>query len=154
MPDLEQTLWAACAADRAYLADLGPTEVQPTLELGARMSAAMEWGLTRSDRVLVLGSDAPTLPPRLLLAALRALERADVVLGPTADGGYCLVGVRGARAREQGRTAALLPPWYDVDTPEDLRLLRLHLALDPGAATATATWLRARVTYFDPDQSP
>ncbi|RLB57092.1 MAG: hypothetical protein DRJ42_01305 [Deltaproteobacteria bacterium] len=45
------------------------------------------------------------------------------------------------RARAIGVTVALLPPWYDVDTPQDLRLLRLHVALDPSRARVTAARL-------------
>lgn len=70
------------------------------------------------------------------------------VLGPATDGGYYLVGLRErllpifsgiewstpqvlrqtvARLSESGATLALLPPWYDVDGPDDVELLRGHL---------------------------
>ncbi|MBK8591225.1 MAG: hypothetical protein IPN77_19275 [Sandaracinaceae bacterium] len=47
------------------------------------------------------------------------------------------------------RPAQRLAPWYDVDTPSDLRLLRLHLRLDPRAAPATSEQLSTR-----PPRSP
>jgi hypothetical protein len=37
--------------------------------------------------------------------------------------------------------AAVLEPWYDVDDVDDLRLLRLELALQPNAAPRTAAML-------------
>jgi rSAM/selenodomain-associated transferase 1 len=155
-------LWAASEADREPLAELhpdAPVRLQPRGDLGERMEAAMADALSRHDKALVVGSDVPTLPARRLGAAVAALEEADVVLGPAADGGYYLVGARGwalafgrgvrwstrhaltdtlAAARAAGRRPTLLAPWYDVDTPEDLRLLRAHLAVRRDAAPATA----------------
>ncbi len=133
--------------------------VQPEGDLGHRMATA----LASADRAVVIGSDAPTLPPRIVDSALELLNRRDVVLAPASDGGYVLLGARVpmydiltgvrwstryalaetvARAREHGRTVGLLEPWYDVDTPEDLRLLRAHLAVRPEAAVHTARALR------------
>jgi rSAM/selenodomain-associated transferase 1 len=127
---------------------------QPGGGLGQRLTTVLADALARAGRALVIGSDAPTLPARLLVRAAAALERAELVLGPTADGGYYLIGARGRPPRLDGvrfstvhalaDTVALadgpvelLPPWYDVDTPDDLRLLRLHLALDRSVAPAT-----------------
>lgn len=100
------------------------------------------------ERVAVIGSDSPTLPPRRLLQALAALRRADAVLGPACDGGYYLIGLRGTDKETKGlfrgvewgtrraltqtlhnlRNAGLrvrrLPMGYDVDTPADLRRLK------------------------------
>lgn len=149
-------LASGCAVERT---------VQPPGDLGARMAATLHDAIARAGRGLVVGTDAPTLPASLLRAAVRALERAELVLGPAADGGYYLVGARGrvpavfegvpwstprvlavtlAHAARAGATPALLPPWYDVDTPDDLRLLTAHLALEPGAAPATAQVLAER----------
>jgi hypothetical protein len=36
------------------------------------------------------------------------------------------------------RNVAVLAPWYDIDEPEDLGILRAHLSVDPAAAPATA----------------
>jgi hypothetical protein len=155
-------LWAASADDAERLAAPypdRPVRAQPAGDLGRRMEAAMAHALSRHDRVLVIGSDAPTLPVRRLAEAARALATADVVLGPAADGGFYLVGVRDralafgdrirwstrhaladtlAAARAAGRRPARIRPWYDVDTPDDLRLLRAHLAVRRRAAPATA----------------
>ncbi len=119
-------------------------------DLGARMRAAAGAALERAARVVVIGSDSPTLAPARVREAFRALRRKRVVLGPSLDGGYYLLGVRAPlpnvfarmpwgtervldltlkRLRTASLTPALLPCWYDVDTPADLTLLRRHLAV-------------------------
>jgi uncharacterized protein len=119
-------------------------------DLGARLerfiSAEFQQG---ADRVVVLGTDSPTVPLDFVERAFRELDRADVVLGPATDGGYYLVGcaqptpaifrnipwgshavlkVTIDRLRETSSRLALLPPWYDIDTVEDWQALCGHVA--------------------------
>jgi rSAM/selenodomain-associated transferase 1 len=113
-------------------------------DLGARMQAALEDMFAGgSDVCCIIGSDAPDLPVAYLLDAFRVLETAqsDVILGPCRDGGYYLLGLRQvwpklftaiswssadvleqslAAAHASGASTALLPPWQDIDTVEDL----------------------------------
>jgi rSAM/selenodomain-associated transferase 1 len=131
-------------------------------DLGARMSHDLILMNRSHGNGIIVGTDIPTLPLSLVVDAFRALERADVVLGPTSDGGYYLVGARGAwpdlfrgvrfssphaladtlaAAEGAGAEVELLSPWYDIDEPEDLRLLRAHLGLNPPAAPHTSTCL-------------
>jgi rSAM/selenodomain-associated transferase 1 len=168
VPEIEAEIWAASPEDHEddTLRSLAAQHrldrhVQPHADLGARMAAALDAAIAKRGRGLVLGTDAPTLPRAWLTAAARALDEADVVLGPSADGGYWTVGARAgvtpaalfagvrwsvpttlaetlANVARLGHRAALLSPWYDVDTPDDLRTLRAHLALDRAAAPATA----------------
>jgi uncharacterized protein len=128
--------------------------------LGQRLSAFVEQQLDAgAQTVVVVGTDSPTLPPALVEQAFVELDRADVVLGPATDGGYYLVGCGRSRppifegiAWSTGRVLsdtvsaladprwrlALLPPWYDVDTPTEWTMLCGHLAalrragIDPG----------------------
>ncbi len=110
----------------------------------------------------VLNSDSPTLPTRLLVQAARALAQPQdgVVIGPSTDGGYYLLGVKRAhrrlfeeidwstsrvfeqtrqRAAELGLPVTVLEPWYDVDDAEGLQRLRHDLATrDMGASTSGA----------------
>jgi rSAM/selenodomain-associated transferase 1 len=107
-------------------------------------------------RLVIIGSDSPTLPVAFVGQAFQMLESADVVLGPATDGGYYLIGMwcdapRGVRrgashhfdgipwsgprvlsetiARlDAGCRLALLPPWYDVDTLSDWHALQGHIA--------------------------
>jgi rSAM/selenodomain-associated transferase 1 len=102
-----------------------------------------------ASAVVVVGTDSPTLPVDLVQQAFVELRQADVVLGPAFDGGYYLVGcgqrlppifenVDWSSAAVLRQTVAalsdpqwrlaLLPPWYDVDTPQDWEMLRGHLA--------------------------
>jgi rSAM/selenodomain-associated transferase 1 len=117
--------------------------------------------------VVVVGTDSPTLPVVFVEQAFAALERADVVLGPAADGGYYLLGCRRlppvfegiawggsrvlaetvARLSDLAWRLAVLPPWYDVDTPADWAMLCGHVAalrragLDPGVPhTEAVLW--------------
>ena len=109
--------------------------------------------------MVLVGADSPTLPVSFVEQAFQELERCEVVLGPATDGGYTLIGFTGyypnlfdniawgtsavlgetvARVSDAGLRLALLPPWYDVDTLDDWRMLRGHLAalrrsgVDPG----------------------
>jgi rSAM/selenodomain-associated transferase 1 len=116
--------------------------------LGARMAHALApYG---QDGAVLLGTDTPTLPSRLLARSVALLRRAPVVLAPSFDGGYYLVGVRGAmpdifrgiawgragvldetlaRLRRRRVSYALGPGWYDVDRWSDVALLAAHLEL-------------------------
>jgi rSAM/selenodomain-associated transferase 1 len=133
-----------------------PVLFQSEGELGARLAGALEGAFARRfARVLIVGSDHPTLPSSHLTQALEALDQADLVFGPSRDGGYYAVGARrsnwpaatavfegipwstGAvlqssleRARSAGLSFALAPEWYDVDRPEDLRALRRDAPLE------------------------
>ncbi len=148
----------------ARLAQIHELELRAQREgdLGVRMSHDRALMNKTHDTGVIIGTDIPTLPRVFVEAAFKALAHADVVLGPTSDGGYYLVGTRGdwpelfrgvrfsgphaladtvAAATRAGAEVALLSPWYDIDESGDLRLLRAHLSLDPGAAPHTAACL-------------
>jgi rSAM/selenodomain-associated transferase 1 len=114
--------------------------------LGARMARVLEPLAQRG--ALLLGTDTPSLPSSALLRAAAAVRRNRVVLGPSLDGGYYLVGIRGAvpdmfrgvrwggarvlqqtlsRLSRAGIRPAMAPAWYDVDRWSDLVLLAEHL---------------------------
>ena len=109
---------------------------QPPGDLGARMLAAFAAG-----PALVIGTDCPAFTSEISCNAAKALQTADVVLIPAEDGGYVLIGARGAHpqlfagigwgtptvlAETRARIAALdlacveLDPLWDVDTEADL----------------------------------
>lgn len=114
-------------------------------DLGARMHHAMERVLALGyDACVLTGADLPRMTAAHLTSGFDALSSADVVFGPTADGGYYLVGLKRpcaaifekqsyggstvlentlAAAKRAGLTAAQALPCDDVDTPEELRAL-------------------------------
>lgn len=118
-------------------------------DLGARMESTLRDGFERGcDRVVILGSDSPTVPLDSLHEAYRSLMTHDAVLGPAEDGGCYLIGfsrmppglfrdVTWGSAlvldqltqalTERELSLHLLPSWYDVDTAEDLGRLRSDL---------------------------
>lgn len=128
------------------LADPPPLRQQCGNDLGERMHAALADALTRAGFAVLIGTDCPALDAGHLDRACAALAAGrDAVLGPAADGGYVLVGLRrtvpelfsgvswgGDRvlAQTRARLAALgwdweeLPTLWDLDRPEDLA--RLH----------------------------
>jgi rSAM/selenodomain-associated transferase 1 len=137
-------------------------------DLGDRLARAFKAEFDRGARaVCAIGTDSPTLPPHLVDHAFRALMFERVVLGPTFDGGYWLVGAQRPppdlftdipwstpdvlqttldHLRSQDVDGYLLPFWYDVDEEADLDRLLWHIralrAHDPTAATATWSALR------------
>ena len=120
----------------------------PKLEFGNETNFRNEARGSAIKAVLV-GLDSPTLPLSYIEEAFAKLEQADVILGPATDGGYYLLGCAGRvppifeNITWSGPTVLeetvtllkriewrleLLPPWYDVDTLNDWRMLRGHLA--------------------------
>jgi uncharacterized protein len=114
-------------------------------DLGRRMQRAIEAALAQgAQQVVLLGTDVPRMTIRHLAMAFDALAGHDLVLGPTRDGGYWLVGCRRpaavfqgiawgtsavleqtrASAERQGLSLSLLPPLNDIDTVADLEAWR------------------------------
>jgi rSAM/selenodomain-associated transferase 1 len=165
---LAQTTLAGAPADRLDLIrPLLPDDValipQSTGDIGDRMlSGARTLFDASPDPVLLLGTDAPTLPVEAIETTASALDLHDISIIPSIDGGYVLLGLRrpvGAvfrgvewsteavhrqtleRAGEVGLSVYEGGPWYDVDEMEDLVRLRGELAARPHLAPRTAEFL-------------
>jgi len=114
-------------------------------------------------RVIAFNSDSPHLPPSVLEEAFTMLAAEDIVLGPTHDGGYYLVGAKAshpalfanggmgtssalerllARARDLQLSVGLAERFYDIDVADDLTRLSAELRLAPTRAPRTAAWLK------------
>jgi len=114
-------------------------------------------------RVIAFNSDSPHLPRSVLEDAFETLAGHDVVVGPTHDGGYYLVGAKAshptlfagdgmgtssaferllARARALELSVGFAAPFYDIDVADDLTRLAEELRLAPARAPRTAAWLK------------
>lgn len=114
-------------------------------DLGQRLSNALRHVLDKGYRyAVVVGSDIPGIKASITANAIKSLRDADLVIGPSTDGGYYLIGLREPRAElfenmpwstsrvlketlgkanRMGLTMEILEILDDVDTPEDLRRL-------------------------------
>jgi rSAM/selenodomain-associated transferase 1 len=121
-------------------------------DLGARLSYDVQQSFdSGTARLVILGADSPTVPLDHVGRAFKLLESHEVVLGPTKDGGYYLIGLSRPQPelfaeidwgtdRVWSQTmerlesvftsprVAILPRWYDVDRPADLQRLVAELA--------------------------
>jgi uncharacterized protein len=116
-------------------------------------------------RTIAFNSDSPHLPPSVLEGAFEALTANDVVVGPTYDGGYYLVGATASyptlfardgmgtssalerllsRAQALHLTVGKIETFYDIDVANDLTRLAAELRLAPTRAPRTAEWLKKR----------
>jgi uncharacterized protein len=116
-------------------------------------------------RIIAFNSDSPHLPRSVLEDAFEMMAVHDVVVGPTHDGGYYLVGAKTSHPAlfvhdEMGTSTALgrllsrargldlcvgfVDPFYDIDVAEDLTRLTAELRLAPERAPRTAVWLKER----------
>lgn len=140
-------------------------------EVVAQQGAGLAAGLTSvfarftpsGNRVIAFNSDSPHLPAAVLVSAFEVLTAHDVVVGPTHDGGYYLVGAKGAharlfdgdgigtssaldgllaRARQLQLSVGFTIPFYDIDVERDLARLASELQLAPSRAPRTAAWLK------------
>lgn len=114
-------------------------------------------------RTIAFNSDSPHLPCSVLEGAFEKLTANDLVVGPTHDGGYYLVGAKASyptlfandgmgthsalerllsRARSLDLSVGFEAPFYDIDVADDLTRLAEELRLAPGRAPRTARWLK------------
>jgi len=115
------------------------------------------------QRVIAFNSDSPHLPCSVLEKAFETLAAHDVVVGPTHDGGYYLVGAKAShptlfahdgmgtssalerllsRARALELSVGFADAFYDIDVADDLTRLAEELRLAPAKAPRTAQWLK------------
>lgn len=150
-PETEiEFLWppTACANGaalrRAFAHHSVAMQTGPTL--GDRLSMALSerFFFHRTQKIIVIGADDPTLRRELIDHAFALLDSCEYVVGPAADGGYYLFGCRALsfdpavfqdidwgtstvlaetlqRIAAIGRTVALLPERYDIDVADDLK---------------------------------
>jgi len=127
----------------------GPVLFQGAGDWTARQRALFRDAARRGEaRTILAASDSPQLPLDVVAGAFALLDRHDVVLGPTDDGGYYLIGMRGpcdvlagvrmssatvldeilARAASAGLSVGLVETTFDVDEVADLDILRATAA--------------------------
>jgi rSAM/selenodomain-associated transferase 1 len=131
--------------------------------LAAGLTSVFAHFAGRGQRVVAFNSDSPHLPASVLDGAFEALTAHDVVVGPTHDGGYYLVGAKAAHptlfdgdgmgtqsaleallagARGLELSVGFMESFYDIDVEEDLARLAEELRLAPARAPRTAAWLK------------
>lgn len=170
--DTVDALQSADADLRLYLAPSSTSvpdgtfsdEVQVFKQRGAALGDRMLLAFVETfaagyERVVIVGSDSPTLPVEFVGLALEVLaEPYGIVIGPASDGGYYLLGMNELypalfqgieysrddvfvntieRASGLDASVTVLPEWYDVDTPDALSRLREELAAGDHAAPRT-----------------
>jgi glycosyltransferase A (GT-A) superfamily protein (DUF2064 family) len=125
-------------------------------------------------RVILVGSDSPDLPGDFLRNAIVELQTHDMVLGPSSDGGYYLIGFRDdtflpsvfdgiswssstvfqetiAKVKNEGRSLSLLPAWSDVDLISDLKNLVRRNRNTAFKSSHTISYLRRNKIMEDED---
>lgn len=155
------------ARDLEALSPAVPRTVGIVPQTGQGLAAALtcvfaHFANSGHQRVIAFNSDSPHLPTAVLESAFNGLETCDLVVGPTHDGGYYLVGAKASheglftsdgmgtmnalevlltRARALALSVHLTRPFYDIDVAEDLSRLADELQRIPGKAPRTAKWL-------------
>jgi uncharacterized protein len=155
-------------SDVGELAQLAGSDVAVVAQTGTGLAAGLtsvfaRFAEGRKRRVIAFNSDSPHLPPSVLEDAFETLAAHDVVVGPTHDGGYYLVGAKAsyptlfagdgmgtstalerllARARALELSVGFADHFYDIDVADDLNRLAGDLHLAPEGAPRTAAWLK------------
>jgi uncharacterized protein len=154
-------------SDVNELARLAGKEVNVVAQKGEGLAAGLtsvfaHFAEGHERRTIAFNSDSPHLPRSVLEDAFETLAAHDLVVGPTHDGGYYLVGAKAShpalfasdgmgtssalerllsRARTLGLSVGFTDPFYDIDVAEDLTRLAAELRLAPIRAPRTARWL-------------
>ncbi|MGC2321931.1 MAG: TIGR04282 family arsenosugar biosynthesis glycosyltransferase [Terriglobales bacterium] len=150
------------------LARLAGDTVRVVAQTGQGLAAGLtsvfaQFAVAGQRRIIAFNSDSPHLSASLLRGAFDALASHDVVVGPTDDGGYYLVGAKAShptlfegdgmgtrsalesllgRACTLELSVAFTDSVYDIDVAADLIRLAAELELAPARAPRTADWLK------------
>jgi rSAM/selenodomain-associated transferase 1 len=153
-------------SDKVELEELLGNTLQVVPQKGEGLAAGLtsvfrHFTAAGRPQVIAFNSDSPHLPPSALDRAFEILAAHDVVVGPTHDGGYYLVGAKAAhpslfegdgmgtrsalerlltRAKVLGLSTGVTDPFYDIDVATDLIRLGRELRLAPARAPRTAGW--------------
>ena len=176
---LDDTMALAHSLDMVEVAIMCPTpdvddlacfagdDVRVVAQTGTGLAAGLtsvfaHFSAVSPHRIIAFNSDSPHLPPSALESAFEALAAYDVVVGPTHDGGYYLVGAKAdhpgifngagmgtasaletllGHVRSRGLSVHFADPFYDIDVASDLIRLDAELRLAPARAPRTAAWL-------------
>ena len=162
-PDSDVTELAQLAG-----AQLANNEASVVAQKGEGLAAGLDsvfahFAEGHQRRTIAFNSDSPHLPRSVLENAFETLAAHDVVVGPTHDGGYYLVGANAfhptlfahdgmgtnsalerllSRARSLQLSVGFAAPFYDIDVADDLTRLAAELRLAPARAPRTARWLK------------
>ena len=154
-------------ADQEELAQLAGDGVSVVAQQGEGLAAGLTFVFRHftaggGQRVIAFNSDSPHLAPAVLQGAFEILATHDLVVGPTNDGGYYLVGAKVAhptlfesdglgtksalerlleRTKGLGLSTGFSERFYDIDVADDLVQLARELQLAPAKAPRTARWL-------------
>lgn len=154
-------------SDQDALAELFAETVPIVQQNGEGLAAGLTSVFRRftgeGKRVIAFNSDSPHLPSWVLDHAFAVLEPHDMVIGPTPDGGYYLVGAKAsypslfdgdgmgtvtalerllARIKALDLSAGFTEPFYDIDVPRDVVRLENELRTAPQKAPRTAAWFK------------
>lgn len=157
-------------SDVSELARWACKEVDVVAQRGEGLAAALtsvfaHFASGDERRIIAFNSDSPHLPRSVLEGAFETLAGHDLVVGPTHDGGYYLVGAKAShhtlfegdgmgtssalerllhRARGLGLSLGFATPFYDIDVADDLTRLAAELRQTPAKAPRTAAWLKEK----------
>ena len=152
---VDRYLGCAPSDEHAYLQKVSKEYRLPTFNqrgntLGLKIvNAFRDYFKQGYSRIVLIGSDSPTMPKEFIEQAFHALQSKDFVVGPCCDGGIYLIGAKNMinskvfnnipwdtsdvlnlvieKLYRLDISFSLLPFWYDVDNIDDLRFLRNHL---------------------------
>ena len=127
-------------------------KLQEGSNLGERMSNSFSQAFENgSDKAVIIGSDCPDVTDELIAKAFQILDKADLVIGPSLDGGYYLLGMKKyhpelflgiewseisvyettvRKAKSIGLKISVLPALNDIDTIEDLKKSSMSVLLN------------------------
>jgi rSAM/selenodomain-associated transferase 1 len=155
-------------SDVNELAQLADSQASVVAQKGEGLAAGLtsvfaHFAEGHRRRTIAFNSDSPHLPRSVLEEAFETLAAHDVVVGPTRDGGYYLVGAKAShptlfardgmgtnsaldrflsRARALELSVGFAAPFYDIDVADDLTRLAEELRQAPAKAPRTAMWLK------------
>jgi len=155
-------------SDVTELAQLAGSKASVVAQKGEGLAAGLtsvfaHFAERHPRRTIAFNSDSPHLPRSVLEDGFETLATHDVVVGPTYDGGYYLVGAKAShptlfardgmgtrsalerllsRARTLELSVGFADPFYDIDVADDLTRLAAELRLAPARAPRTAVWLK------------
>jgi rSAM/selenodomain-associated transferase 1 len=115
---------------------------QEGADLGERLYNAFLYSKGEgNESTIIIGADSPDMPPEFIYKGFDMLEKSDIVIGPSRDGGYYLIGLKDPDRRifkdvnwgsdkvfsetmdnikKSGKVVSLVDEWYDIDTTQDL----------------------------------